>query len=159
VHQQEDARLLDGHKRHGNKWTLIAQEIGGRTDNAVKNRWAALEKKRKFGDEAIDRPILRTNDLLAVRRIISKDQPRQRLSNAVDAPWMLEYQSDMQHPVYNTSTPDYTPLQGTRSARRNVPCHQADATSCVSTSAVANNGEAHAFMHLLTECAADQRDT
>jgi hypothetical protein len=43
---QEDARLIAGHAKHGNKWTLIAQLVGGRTDNAVKNRWAALCKKQ-----------------------------------------------------------------------------------------------------------------
>eukprot|EP00775_Hariotina_reticulata_P006692 gene6692-6915_t len=123
---EEDARLLDGHKRHGNKWTLIAQEIGGRTDNAVKNRWAALEKKRKFGDETMNRPILRANDLLAVRRIISKDQPRQRLANIVDAPWVLDYQNDMQHTVYSTPPADYTPLQGVAAcgAASDLPGHQ-----------------------------------
>jgi len=50
---QEDAQLLEAHRHHGNKWTAIAIEIGGRTDNAVKNRFAILEKKRKTleGDE------------------------------------------------------------------------------------------------------------
>jgi hypothetical protein len=93
VCQQEDAQLLDCHRRHGNKWTLIAQEIGGRTDNAVKNRWAALEKKRRGeaegggcargggGREAAGGA---PRDLLGVRRIITKDQP-QRGSYAASA--------------------------------------------------------------------------
>lgn len=42
---QEDKRLVELVGRYGNKWTLISQEIGGRTDNAVKNRYAALSKK------------------------------------------------------------------------------------------------------------------
>lgn len=90
---EEDAQLLDCHRRHGNKWTLIAQEIGGRTDNAVKNRWAALEKKRRGeaegggcargggGREAAGGA---PRDLLGVRRIITKDQP-QRGSYAASA--------------------------------------------------------------------------
>eukprot|EP00882_Tetradesmus_deserticola_P011063 GHRQ01011698.1.p1 GENE.GHRQ01011698.1~~GHRQ01011698.1.p1 ORF type:complete len:217 (+),score=85.86 GHRQ01011698.1:376-1026(+) len=94
---EEDALLLEGHRQHGNKWTLIAQEIGGRTDNAVKNRWAALEKKKKSDDGPAAAaaaasnsggnpgyarhlpPMMRPqNDLLGVRTVISKDQPRYR---------------------------------------------------------------------------------
>lgn len=109
---QEDAQLLDGHKRHGNKWTLIAQEIGGRTDNAVKNRWAALEKKRRFGEDGPEHNGLRqprANDLLAVRRIIAKDQPRQRLPAAAEAPWMQEYQNELQQPAYGIGAGRYMP--------------------------------------------------
>eukprot|EP00775_Hariotina_reticulata_P005959 gene5959-6198_t len=52
---EEDEQLLEAHRHHGNKWTAIAIEIGGRTDNAVKNRFAILEKKRKTlaGDEPV----------------------------------------------------------------------------------------------------------
>jgi hypothetical protein len=94
---QEDAQLLECHKQHGNKWTLIAQEIGGRTDNAVKNRWAALEKRRKESDGyGQQRTYSRdSSDLLAVRRIISKDQPQcsyggRQHSNLMDASWMQD---------------------------------------------------------------------
>jgi hypothetical protein len=94
---QEDAQLLECHKLHGNKWTLIAQEIGGRTDNAVKNRWAALEKKRKESDGyGQQRTYSRdSSDLLAVRRIISKDQPQRSYSgrqhsHLMDASWMQD---------------------------------------------------------------------
>jgi len=44
---EEDAILIESHLQHGNKWTEIAKVVGGRTDNAVKNRWAALEKRRE----------------------------------------------------------------------------------------------------------------
>ncbi|GIL76318.1 hypothetical protein Vretimale_5888 [Volvox reticuliferus] len=42
---EEDRILMEGHKLHGNKWTEIAKMVGGRTDNAVKNRFAALSKR------------------------------------------------------------------------------------------------------------------
>eukprot|EP00798_Chlamydomonas_sp_ICE-L_P020849 gene20849-27682_t len=42
---KEDAILLAGHIKFGNRWTEIAKLIGGRTDNAVKNRFAALGKR------------------------------------------------------------------------------------------------------------------
>lgn len=44
---EEDALLLELHGRYGNKWTRISREIGGRTDNAVKNRYHAIKLKRK----------------------------------------------------------------------------------------------------------------
>ena len=44
---EEDEILCNGHKQHGNKWTEIAKMVGGRTDNAVKNRHAVLVKKEE----------------------------------------------------------------------------------------------------------------
>ncbi len=46
---EEDAILLKGHKKLGNRWTEIARQLTGRTDNAVKNRFFALRKKKLRG--------------------------------------------------------------------------------------------------------------
>ena len=45
--EEEDRKLLEAHDTLGNKWTDIAKVVGGRTDNAVKNRFAALQKRIK----------------------------------------------------------------------------------------------------------------
>lgn len=33
------------HGLHGNKWTFVASQLTGRTDNQVKNRWHSHLKK------------------------------------------------------------------------------------------------------------------
>ncbi|GBF97701.1 hypothetical protein Rsub_09759 [Raphidocelis subcapitata] len=51
--KHEDDQLIKGYQKWGNSWTKIAALIGGRTDNAVKNRFAALAEaglvRRKRG--------------------------------------------------------------------------------------------------------------
>ena len=54
--EEEDRVLLEGHRMHGNKWTEIARMVGGRTDNAVKNRHAVLVKKEEQRREDDDAP-------------------------------------------------------------------------------------------------------
>ncbi|GAV66543.1 Myb_DNA-bind_6 domain-containing protein [Cephalotus follicularis] len=43
---EEDMLLCEAHKIFGNRWTEIAKLVAGRTDNAVKNRFSTLCKKR-----------------------------------------------------------------------------------------------------------------
>ncbi|KAL8137651.1 LOW QUALITY PROTEIN: hypothetical protein V2J09_003652 [Rumex salicifolius] len=43
---EEDVLLCEAQKVFGNRWTEIAKVVSGRTDNAVKNRFTTLSKKR-----------------------------------------------------------------------------------------------------------------
>lgn len=75
---QEDDLLLEGHRKYGNKWTEIAKLVGGRTDNAVKNRWHAICKKHERTRPDRSRHAERFNDhsLFSVQRFIQKDVPQ-----------------------------------------------------------------------------------
>ncbi|XXG87605.1 hypothetical protein AAC387_Pa11g2252 [Persea americana] len=44
--EEEDMILCEAQKIFGNRWTEIAKVVSGRTDNAVKNRFSTLCKKR-----------------------------------------------------------------------------------------------------------------
>ncbi|KAM7269308.1 hypothetical protein ACFE04_024805 [Oxalis oulophora] len=43
---EEDLLLCEAQRIFGNRWTEIAKVVSGRTDNAVKNRFSTLQKKR-----------------------------------------------------------------------------------------------------------------
>ena len=49
----EEAVLIAGHQRHGNRWAQIAKELPGRSDNDVKNHWYSTIQ-RKFQQQGKD---------------------------------------------------------------------------------------------------------
>ncbi|XP_072983639.1 transcription factor MYB124-like [Typha latifolia] len=50
---EEDMLLCEAQKIFGNRWTEIAKVVSGRTDNAVKNRFSTLCKKRAKHEELL----------------------------------------------------------------------------------------------------------
>ncbi|KQK15093.1 transcription factor MYB124 isoform X2 [Brachypodium distachyon] len=52
--REEDMLLCEAQKLLGNKWTEIAKVVSGRTDNAVKNRFSTLCKRRSKDDELVE---------------------------------------------------------------------------------------------------------
>ncbi|KAJ6351187.1 hypothetical protein OIU78_007173 [Salix suchowensis] len=69
---EEDLLLCEAQKIFGNRWTEIAKVVSGRTDNAVKNRFSTLCKKRaKY--EALAKENKNTHINLNNKRIILHD--------------------------------------------------------------------------------------
>ncbi|KAG0467004.1 hypothetical protein HPP92_018584 [Vanilla planifolia] len=63
--QEEDKLLCHAQKIFGNRWTHIAKMVLGRTDNAVKNRFSTLCKKR-----AKDETLNKENDEASSKRVL-----------------------------------------------------------------------------------------
>ncbi|KAK2375105.1 transcription factor MYB88 [Trifolium repens] len=69
---EEDMLLCEAQKIFGNRWTEIAKVVSGRTDNAVKNRFSTLCKKRaKYEALAKENNVSYTNS--NNKRIIFRD--------------------------------------------------------------------------------------
>ncbi|CAL5058223.1 unnamed protein product [Urochloa decumbens] len=45
--EADDLKLITAHKVFGNRWSLIARELDGRSENSVKNHWNATKRSLK----------------------------------------------------------------------------------------------------------------
>ncbi|XP_047313400.1 transcription factor MYB8-like [Impatiens glandulifera] len=68
--KQEEDIIIELHQKHGNKWSIIAKELPGRTDNEVKNYWHShIKKKRLTKQNHVYKSRARTSRLKDVQHV------------------------------------------------------------------------------------------
>jgi hypothetical protein len=83
---QEEEMLFALHEEVGNKWSLIAHQLPGRSDNCVKNHFYSRLRRaiRKLNRLALHLPPLRLLSTNALSRILETTDSKFKLTTRID---------------------------------------------------------------------------
>ncbi|KAJ4712710.1 MYB transcription factor [Melia azedarach] len=80
ISDEEEDLILRLHKLLGNRWSLIAGRLPGRTDNEIKNYWNSHLGKKRNQKEKIPQPVIaqetipeKTSDVTHMKEQVVKD--------------------------------------------------------------------------------------
>ncbi|KAF8117556.1 hypothetical protein N665_0009s0078 [Sinapis alba] len=103
---EEDTLLCEAQRVFGNRWTEIAKVVSGRTDNAVKNRFTTLCKKRAKYEEAM----AKDNRLASC---VNSNNKRMLLPDCgISTPRKAETHSPLAKKMRRSDVPDVTVFGG-----------------------------------------------
>ncbi|CAH8355307.1 unnamed protein product [Eruca vesicaria subsp. sativa] len=95
---EEDTLLCEAQRRFGNRWTEIAKVVSGRTDNAVKNRFTTLCKKRaKYEAMAKEN---------SIASCVNSNNKRILLPGGITTPCKVENESPLAKKTRRSHIPD-----------------------------------------------------
>uniref|UniRef100_A0A1J3GNS1 Myb-related protein B n=2 Tax=Noccaea caerulescens TaxID=107243 RepID=A0A1J3GNS1_NOCCA len=99
---EEDMLLCEAQRVFGNRWTEIAKVVSGRTDNAVKNRFTTLCKKRaKYEAMAKENRIA---------SCVNTNNKRMLLPDVISTPRKVESESPLAKKTRRSHIPDHTEI-------------------------------------------------
>ncbi|CAA7043841.1 unnamed protein product [Microthlaspi erraticum] len=97
---EEDTLLCEAQRLFGNRWTEIAKVVSGRTDNAVKNRFTTLCKKR-----AKYEAMAKENRIACC---VNTNNKRMLLPDGISTPRKVESESPLAKKTKRSHIPDHT---------------------------------------------------
>ncbi|ESQ33041.1 hypothetical protein EUTSA_v10004109mg [Eutrema salsugineum] len=100
---EEDTLLCEAQRLFGNRWTEIAKVVSGRTDNAVKNRFTTLCKKR-----AKYEAIAKDNRIACC---VNSNNKRMLFPDGISTPRKAESESPLAKKMRRSHIPNHTEIR------------------------------------------------